>query len=175
MNITEEPESTEELVSQIFQEEFVQPNDEKTALYVSSGGKLKCACRIITLICVIAINTALLIFSLRNYQCMLDDVQGMDIQDGSVVLLVGSSEIVGVSPITITDGSGCKVEKQGFELTPSNPTLVSINENQDSLSITATDDDQIGAYQISMKACLEYNPSVCTYGEPSTISIKPLF
>ena len=77
---------------------------------------------------------------------MLDDVQGMDIKDGSVVLLVGSSEIVGVSPITIADGSGCKVEKQGFELTPSSPTLVSINENQDSLSINATDDDQIGAY-----------------------------
>ena len=26
-----------------------------------------------------------------------------------------------------------------------------------------------------MKACLKYNADVCTYGEPSTLSIKPDF
>ena len=125
--LSTDEESREELVSQQFAGTYIEQNNQRSSS--CCGPASVCICRVITLLCVLAINTGLLIFSLRNYECVLGDVQGMDLQQDDIVLLVGDSQTVGVNPMTISDGSGCKVLMQGFKLTPDDPTLATINEN----------------------------------------------
>ena len=67
---------------------------------------------------------------------MLGDVQGMTIDEANIVVLVGDQPlVVGVSPIAVADGSGCRSLQQGFELTPQTPDLVAFDDSQDAITI----------------------------------------